>query len=157
MGKTWPRDNTGPGSNVPAWWIAGQPLLMSSLHPNTWVFYWWVLVFLFNSNYMISLRINMSNIKHDLKNMCLTVKYWPYINSFQSDFNLKILNYLKQDLCNGCTDLQLGRSFKNFILLKHMPFTGDPPHRFFAVFSFLILLTRLKMFIIFILKGDNKV
>jgi len=40
------------------------------------------------------MRINMPVIKHDLKKMCLTVKCWPCINSFQSDFNLKILNYL---------------------------------------------------------------
>jgi len=37
----------------------------------------------------------------------------------------------------GRTDLQLGRSFKNFILLKHMPFTYDPSHRFSQFFIFL--------------------
>ena len=63
---------------------------------------------------------------------------------------------LRQDLCNGCTDLQLGRSFKNFILLKYMPFTDDPPRRF-SVFLFFNFLTRLKCFILFILKVDNKV
>jgi len=36
---------------------------------------------------------------------------------------------LRKDLCNGFTDLHLS-SFKNFILLKHMSFTDDPPDRF---------------------------
>ena len=37
--------------------------------------------------------------------------------------------------CNELTDLQQGRSFKNFILLKHMSFTDDPPDRpLFTVF-----------------------
>ena len=32
------------------------------------------------------------------------------------------------------TDLQLGKSFKNNILLKYMPFRDDPPHRFSQFF-----------------------
>jgi len=47
-----------------------------------------------------------------------------------------------------------GGSFKNFILLKHILFTDDLLDRFSQFFSFLILL---KKFILFILKGENKV
>ena len=37
---------------------------------------------------------------------------------------------LRWYICNGCTNLQLGRSLKYLILFKYMPFRDDPPHRF---------------------------
>jgi len=53
----------------------------------------------------------------------------------------------------GCTDLQLGRRFKNVILLNHMPFTDDPPHRFSQFFSFFDFINTIEIFHSIHIKG----
>ena len=63
------------------------------------------------------------------------VKVKPVLHKI-TVIKLVVYEALRQDRCNGCTNLQLENSFKNFILFKHMPFTDDPPHAFHSFFFF---------------------
>ena len=49
--------------------------------------------------------------------------------------------------------LQLGISFKNFILLKHMSFTDDPPDRFSQFFYFFYFINKIEFFHSIHIKG----
>ena len=44
--------------------------------------------------------------------------------------------FLRYDLPNGFTDLQLGRDFINLFLFKYMPFQDDPPNNFSLFLDF---------------------
>jgi len=64
--------------------------------------------------------IKIGKISFNVRAYTITVRSWLK-NKEKSIPTLHVNAFLRQDLCNGCTDLQLGRRFKNIILvlLKH--------------------------------------